>query len=164
MMELLVLETDSMKRLFRQGLFKRLGIWIALVFSVVFMASPVIASEISTAPENAKAYLIEPHDGQTVAGEFLAKFGLSGMGVAPAGVDAQNTGHHHLLIDLETLPDLSQPLAASDQIKHFGGGQTETTLSLPPGSHTLQLLLGNYQHIPHDHPVLSEKIQINVRA
>jgi len=107
-------------------------------------------------------YFISPTDGDTVSGEFKLQFGLRGMGVAPAGVDADNTGHHHLLIDLDTLPPMDVPLPKTDQVRHFGGGQTETTLSLAPGKHTLQLLLGNHSHVPHNPPVMSEKITITV--
>lgn len=119
---------------------------------------------ISTAPEGAKVYIISPKDGQTVPSRFTVKFGLSGMGVAPAGVDKANTGHHHILIDTDIASlDMSQPLPASDKVKHFGGGQTETELELSPGKHTLQLLLGNYVHIPHNNPVASEKITVIVK-
>ncbi len=118
---------------------------------------------LSTSPEGASVYFITPEDGQTVSQTFKIKFGLIGMGVAPAGTDREKTGHHHLLIDTDPLPNMHQPLPATDKIKHFGGGQTETELSLPPGQHTLQLLLGNYAHIPHDKPVLSEKITITVK-
>ena len=85
------------------------------------------------------------------------------MGVAPAGADLKNTGHHHLLIDVNELPDMAKPLPATTEVKHFGGGQTETLLTLTPGTHTLQLLLGNHVHIPHDPPVLSKKITITVK-
>ena len=125
-------------------------------------ASYATESLISKAPEGASVYFIEPADGATVSSTFTVKFGLSGMGVAPAGVDKENTGHHHILIDMDELPDMSLPLPANDQVKHFGGGQTEATLTLEPGEHTLQLLLGNHLHIPHDKPVLSEKITITV--
>jgi len=107
-------------------------------------------------------YFISPQDGDTVSRTFEVRFGLKGMGVAPAGVDAPNTGHHHLLIDVDTLPPMDTPLPKSDHILHFGGGQTETTLSLPAGQHTLQLILGNYAHVPFDPPVLSKKITITV--
>ncbi len=112
---------------------------------------------------NAQLYIIEPVDGATVQETFKVKFGLSGMGVAPAGQNIKNTGHHHILIDMDKLPDLTKPLPATDQIRHFGGGQTETELTLTPGEHTLQLLLGNYMHIPHDKPVMSKKITITVK-
>jgi len=118
--------------------------------------------QISRSAEGAQVYFISPLDGDQVPGTFLVKFGLKGMGVAPAGVDRENTGHHHLLIDLEQLPDLKQPLPANEHVKHFGKGQTETEITLPPGKHTLQLLLGNYLHIPHDPPVLSKKITVTV--
>ena len=90
-------------------------------------------------------------------------FGLKGMGVAPAGVTLANTGHHHLLIDVDTAPDMNVPLPATDNIKHFGGGQTETELTLPPGKHTLQLVLGEALHIPHEKPIVSPKITITVK-
>ena len=112
--------------------------------------------------QNAQVYIISAQNGETVPQTFTVRFGLSGMGVAPAGVERAGTGHHHLLIDVETLPDLDKPLPATDQILHFGGGQTETELTLTPGTHTLQLLMGNYMHVPHDQPVLSEKITIKV--
>jgi hypothetical protein len=112
--------------------------------------------------QSAQVYIISPQNGETVPQTFTVRFGLSGMGVAPAGVERAGTGHHHLLIDVETLPDLDKPLPATDQILHFGGGQTETELTLTPGTHTLQLLMGNYMHVPHDQPVLSEKITIKV--
>ena len=108
-------------------------------------------------------YIISPQDGDTVSGEFTISFGLRGMGVAPAGTDAPNTGHHHLLIDVDTLPPMDVPLPKTEQVHHFGGGQTETTLSLPPGTHTLQLLLGDHSHVPHNPPVMSEKITVIVK-
>jgi hypothetical protein len=109
-----------------------------------------------------KVYFIEPADGATVTSPFTVKFGLNGMGVAPAGTQHSNTGHHHLLIDLQEAPDLNQPIAADEHHRHFGGGQTETTLELAPGQHTLQLLLGDAMHRPHNPPVLSDKITIHV--
>jgi len=129
------------------------------------MANPAIASantKISHAPENARAYFIAPSNHARVGQTFKVKFGLTEMGVAPAGTDVENTGHHHLLIDVDELPELDQTLPKTEQILHFGGGQTETSLTLPPGEHTLQLILGNYQHIPHDHPVMSNKITVTV--
>lgn len=116
----------------------------------------------SNAAANAKLYFISPTDGERIKGPVTIRFGLSNMGVAPAGIDKEHTGHHHLLIDLATLPALDQPLPATDQIKHFGGGQTETTLTLSPGKHTLQLLLGDKLHIPHQPAVLSDPITIIV--
>lgn len=115
-----------------------------------------------TAFADTELYFISPQDGDRVSGEFDIRFGLRGMGVAPAGVEAVNTGHHHLLIDVDTLPPMDAPLPKSDKVRHFGGGQTETTLNLAPGEHTLQLVLGNYSHVPHDPPVMSKKITITV--
>lgn len=108
-----------------------------------------------------QAYIVTPADGATVPSTFKVVFGLSGMGVAPAGAEREKTGHHHLLVDMETLPSLDQPLGK--EVKHFGGGQTETTLTLPPGKHTLQLILGDHLHKPHNPPVVSERITIDVK-
>ena len=96
---------------------------------------------------------------------FLVQFGLSGIGVAPAGVEKPNTGHHHLLIDATALSEeqMKEPIPADDTHKHFGGGQTEAMVTLPEGKHTLQLLLGDWTHIPHVPPVMSEPITITVR-
>ena len=118
----------------------------------------------SPAAENARVYFVEPLDGQVIsAGEVQVVFGLSGMVVAPAGSDTPNSGHHHLLIDVEQLPDMTMPLPASENIRHYGKGQTETTLTLAPGRHRLQLVLGNYAHIPHNPPLMSEVIEITVK-
>ncbi len=111
----------------------------------------------------AKIYIISPEDGKSVNSPFRVRFGLAGMGVAPAGVQAPKTGHHHLLIDVDTLPPLDQPLPNDDRHRHFGGGQTEVEIDLPPGKHTLQLILGDHNHVPHDPPLISEKIQITVK-
>ncbi|MDW3223233.1 MAG: DUF4399 domain-containing protein [Paracoccaceae bacterium] len=117
----------------------------------------------SPAPQNAQAYIISPADGATVSNPVTVVFGLVGMGVAPAGTEQENTGHHHLLIntDPQTL-DLDSGLPATDEIVHFGGGQTQVTKELPTGTHTLQLLLGDWSHVPHDPPVMSEVITITV--
>ena len=125
----------------------------------------VVAAQVmkTKSPDAAKSYIISPKNGDTVSSPFTVQFGLKGMGVAPAGVTNPNTGHHHLLVDLDQMPDMNVPLPVTDNIRHFGGGQTETELSLPPGRHTLQLLLGDAIHIPHDKPVVSEKITITVK-
>lgn len=115
------------------------------------------------APDGAAVYFITPQDGATVSGPVTVKFGLKGMGVAPAGVERANTGHHHLLVDLDSVPAAGAPVPADARHIHFGGGQTETTLELAPGKHTLQLLLGDHLHRPHQPPVLSEKITITVK-
>lgn len=114
------------------------------------------------APAGAQAYIQSPADGATVTSPVTVRFGLRGMGVAPAGVDLPNTGHHHLLIDVDALPSFDMPLPATDNIRHFGLGQTEVELQLPPGQHTLQLVLGDYLHRPHQPPVMSERKTITV--
>jgi len=128
---------------------------LSCLLVVALLSSPTVFAET-------ELYFISPRDGDTVSGEFTVSFGLRGMGVAPAGVDVPNTGHHHLLIDMDTSPPMDVPLPKTEQLRHFGGGQTETVLNLPPGEHTLQLLLGNFSHIPHNPPVMSEKITIIV--
>ena len=135
------------------------------LFLLVCLATGWVAAQnlASKAPENAEVYFIEPADGAVVASTFTIKFGLRGMGVAPAGVEMEATGHHHLLVDLDSDLDMTQPLPASDQVRHFGKGQTETQITLPPGEHKLRLILGNYLHIPHEPPVMSSAITVKVR-
>jgi len=134
------------------------------LLATVTLATPALAETPRTpAPEGASVYFIEPANGASVTGPVNVRFGLKGMGVAPAGTDIPATGHHHLLVDVAELPGLDAPLPATDNIRHFGKGQTETELTLPPGQHTLQLLLGDKNHIPHQPPVLSEKITITVK-
>lgn len=125
------------------------------------LCSPLLASnDLTPAPEGAKAYIVSPANGATVPKTFTVVFGLSGMGVAPAGTEKANTGHHHLLIDGELPAQMNHALGS--EVTHFGGGQTETTLTLEPGTHTLQLILGDKGHVPHHPPVVSEKITITV--
>ena len=135
-------------------------------FAAVLIAAlgmPALASAQTAAPEGAKVYFVQPADGATVSSPVTVVFGLSGMGVAPAGVEKENTGHHHLLIDIEPEAlDLDAALPADDHVKHFGGGQTETSLDLAPGRHTLRLLLGDMNHVPFDPPVVSEEITVTV--
>lgn len=139
------------------------AIFVSLACAI-FWAIPTIAiaANLNSAPTDAKVYIVEPEDGATVPETFTVKFGLSGMELAPAGVDKENTGHHHLLIDRPELPEFNASLPSTDQIRHFGKAQTEAELTLPPGEHTLQLVLGNYLHVPHDNPVISEPITIEV--
>jgi hypothetical protein len=120
------------------------------------------APERTPSPANAEAYIISPLDGATVKSPVIVRFGLKGMGIAPAGVKFENTGHHHLLIDTDAPADPSLPLPASDRIVHFGKGQTEASVTLTQGKHTLQLLLGDQNHVPHNPPVMSKKITITV--
>lgn len=112
-------------------------------------------------PKNARVYIVSPANGAYVPTTFTVRFGLVGMGVAPAGVDKPNSGHHHLIID-SPLPPFDQPIPSNDNYLHFGAGQTEASVTLPKGKHTLQLLLGDAQHIPHDPPVYSQPIVVYV--
>ena len=125
----------------------------------------VLVAQMTRTPsaDGAKVYIISPKDGDTVSSPLTVQFGLKGMGVAPAGVTQANTGHHHLLIDVSEAPAANMPLPATDQVRHFGGGQTETDLTLPAGQHTLQLVFGDFLHIPHDPMLISEKITLTVR-
>lgn len=129
------------------------------ILALAMLAGSVFAG--SPAPDDANLYIISPGHGEVVESPVTVRFGLKNMGVAPAGVEAGNTGHHHLLIDTD-VPPLDKPVPADDNHVHFGGGQTETTIELEPGQHTLQLLLGDYLHIPHNPPVKSERITITV--
>lgn len=124
------------------------------------VAAPLHAG--TPAPAGAELYLIAPADGAVVDGPVTVRFGLRGMGVAPAGIEKKDTGHHHLIVDAP-LPELDKPIPSNERYRHFGGGQTEATLSLPPGRHTLQLLLGDHNHVPHEPPVLSKPVTITVR-
>lgn len=136
---------------------------IFLVLLAIALAAPTLANEPSRseAPAEAKLYIISPTAGETVKNPVVVRFGLSGMGIAPAGTVVARTGHHHLLIDTG-LPELGLPIPNDAKHLHFGGGQTETTLTLTPGEHTLQLLLGDHSHVPHQQPVMSEQIKIVV--
>jgi hypothetical protein len=125
-------------------------------------ATPVSALPRTTAPAGAKLYIVSPANNATVKSPVTVVFGLSGMGVAPAGIQMENTGHHHLLIDTDLPANLGLPLPATDKIVHFGKGQTETTLNLAPGKHTLQLVLGDHLHVPFLPVVASSKITITV--
>jgi len=135
----------------------------SLLIAVV-IGAPAAALAETTAPPNAAVYFINLKDGDTVSSPFKIQFGLTGMGVAPAGVEKPNTGHHHLLIDTALSPEeLKAPIAMDAKHVHFGGGQTETVLTLPPGQHTLQLELGDWSHIPFNPPIQSPVITITVK-
>jgi len=126
-------------------------------------AAPAAAALPRTAsPPGAEVYIISPKNRATVKSPVRVQFGLKGMGIAPAGIKFDNTGHHHLLIDSDAPANLGAPLPATDKLVHFGKGQTETSLTLTPGKHTLQLLLADLNHIPHDPPVISKKVTITV--
>ncbi len=128
---------------------------------VLGIATMVNAGE-TMAPMGAEAYFISPKNGEVISGPVKVQMGLKGMGIAPAGIVKKDTGHHHLIINAAT-PDPSKPIPSDDNHRHFGGGQTETTLKLPPGTHTLQLVVGDHAHIPHKKPVVSERITITVK-
>lgn len=132
---------------------------LVLALGLCFAGSAL--AEQTPAPAGAEAYIISPADGATVNTPLTVRFGLKGMGVAPAGTQVPNTGHHHLIVDADA-PAPGQAIPKDAQHLHFGGGQTETVLELPPGRHTLQLLLGDYAHVPHDPPVMSKPITVIV--
>ena len=123
----------------------------AALFAFTVAAAPALAGD-TPAPDNAYLYIGWPNDGEVIKAQpFRVWFGLRNMGVAPAGVTKENTGHHHLLIDVD-LPPADQPIPNDRNHLHFGGGQTETTLELPPGQHTLQLVMGDHAHVSHNPP------------
>lgn len=132
-----------------------------LLLGLLLVSSFAYSMTISKAPKDARAYIISPADGETVSEWVNIKFGLQGMGVSPAGLDKANTGHHHLIVDGKKLPVSGKVMGS--EVMHFGGGQTEKRIKLSKGKHTLQLILGNYMHVPHDSPVVSEKITIFVK-
>jgi hypothetical protein len=142
--------------------------FLAIVVTLCAFAMPASAQQ-SAAPQGANVYFANLEDGATVASPVTIIFGLSGMGVAPAGTEKDNTGHHHLLLNRppfgegeDGADELVNGLPADDNHMHFGGGQTEVTLELPPGTHTLQLVLGDMGHVPHNPAVVSEVITITV--
>ena len=133
------------------------------VAALALAASFAWAQDRSPSPPGAKVYIVSPKNGAKVTSPVTVKFGLKGMTISPAGVKADNSGHHHLLIDTAVPSDLSAPLpVVPDKLVHFGKGQTETSVTLPPGKHTLQLVLGDQNHVPHNPPVISKKITITV--
>jgi hypothetical protein len=140
----------------------------AIVAIVLSSVAAFAGGETPSNPE-AEVYFINLGDGQTVTSPVQVNFGLRGMGVAPAGIEKDMTGHHHLLIDRPPLgegedgaDELANGIPSDENHRHFGGGQTETVLDLSPGQHTLQLVLGDYGHVPHSTPIASEVITITV--
>jgi len=127
------------------------------------VAATAFAADRMAAPAGAEVYFIAPQNGAKLHSPVTIKFGLKGMGIAPAGVKFDNTGHHHLLVDTDVSElKLDAPMPATDKIVHFGKGQTETTLTLTPGKHTLQLVFADYLHQSFDPPLTSKKITITV--
>ncbi|HEX2492595.1 MAG TPA: DUF4399 domain-containing protein [Steroidobacter sp.] len=147
-------------RLLRESLVKPF-MSFALVAAGLIAAGALAQAKRTPSPAGAEVYFIAPRDGETVSSPVAVKFGIRGMAVAPAGVASDNSGHHHLIVDAD-LPPLDAPIPADAHHLHFGKGQTETTLELKPGKHTLQLLLGDSLHIPHEPPVRSKQITIAV--
>lgn len=118
---------------------------------------------VTKAPAGAEVYILSPKDGAVVGPEVSVVFGLKGMGVAPAGVKKEGTGHHHLLVDVKDLPAAGQPIPKDEHHVHFGNGQTETTIKLAPGKHTLQLELADENHVPFEPAIVSKPVTITVK-
>jgi hypothetical protein len=140
------------------------GKWMLGGFLALGLGAASFAADLprTAAAAKARVYFITPSNGQVIKGPVTVRFGLENMGVAPAGTAGEGIGHHHLIVD-SPLPALDQPLPKDDKHLHFGKGQTETVLQLAPGKHTLQLVLGDANHIPHLPPVISEQITITVK-
>ena len=137
---------------------------LILVLGVCLAAAVALAADRTAAPAGAEVYFIAPQDGAKLHNPVSVRFGLKGMGIAPAGIKFDNTGHHHLLVDMDISEvNLDAPMPATDKILHFGKGQTETSLTLAPGKHTLQLVFADYLHQSFDPPLLSKKITIMVK-
>lgn len=141
---------------------RRLAVFFALSACCVLGAATAADLPRSPAPKDVELYFNSPKDGETVTGPVTVRFGLRGMGIAPAGVAIEKTGHHHLLIDAAP-PAFNMPVPADANHVHFGKGQTEAQVTLAPGRHTLQLLLADHLHIPHDPPILSKPITVTVK-
>jgi hypothetical protein len=143
---------------------------IAIMRRVIILAAlataifgGIDAYAATPAPKDAQEYFIWPADGTVIhGGKFWVRMGLRNMGVAPKGTNLPNVGHHHLLIDTD-LPPLTESIPSDRNHLHFGAGETEARIELPPGTHTLQLLLGDNNHVPHDPPVYSKKITVIVK-
>ncbi len=135
---------------------------VSCAYAKVPAANPATLPR-TKAPAGVELYFITPKDGETVGQDVIVRFGLKGMGVAPAGVQSSKAGHHHLLVDAKEMPSMDQPIAKDETHLHFGAGQTETILHFAPGDHTLQLLLGDAMHMPFDPPIASKRITVHVK-
>jgi Domain of unknown function (DUF4399) len=133
-----------------------------IIAALILATSLGSAQERTPSPAGAEVYIVSPKNGAKVAGPVVVVFGLKGMGIAPAGVKFDNTGHHHLLVDMDVPADLAVPMPATDTLLHFGKGQTQTSLNLAPGKHTLQLVFADLNHIAMNPPLVSKKITITV--
>ena len=134
---------------------------VALAAGLLLCSTAAVQAQQHVMPEAARVHILWPEDGQVIHGPFWVRMGLSGAGIAPAGVAKDGTGHHHILIDTP-LPNLDEPIPNDRNHLHFGLGQTEARLDLPPGQHTLQLLLGDENHMPHHPPLYSKQITVTV--
>ncbi len=139
-------------------------ILILFLLSIATAAAADEAVQRLPSADGAEVGFSNLEDGDVIPPSFTVRFSIAGMGVAPAGVEIENTGHFHLLIDVDELPDMDMPLPSSANIIHFGEGQAETELDMPDGQYRLQVLLADYRHVPHDPPVMSEPITVTVSA
>ena len=136
---------------------------VSIFLFTVFLFAPIQSYTESYSDKNKRLFFITPSNGEEVTNPVTIRFGIVGMEIAPAGKDKPMSGHHHLLVNVEKLPNMKSPIPADKNHLHFGKGQTETQLNLPSGRHTLQLLLGDYMHVPHEKPLISDKIEIIVK-
>jgi hypothetical protein len=136
---------------------------VSIFLFTVFLFAPIQSYTESYSDKNKRLFFITPSNGEEVTNPVTIKFGIVGMEIVPAGKDKPMSGHHHLLVNVEKLPNMKSPIPADKNHLHFGKGQTETKLNLPSGRHTLQLLLGDYMHVPHEKPLISDKIEIIVK-
>jgi hypothetical protein len=135
----------------------------SIFFYIIFLFSPIQSYAESHSNENERLFFIIPSNGEEVTNPITIRFGIEGMEIVPAGKEKPMSGHHHLLVNVEKLPNMKSPIPADKNHLHFGKGQTETQLNFPSGRHTLQLLLGDYMHVPHEKPLISDKIEIIVK-
>ncbi|WP_053148045.1 DUF4399 domain-containing protein [Pseudomonas sp. Pf153] len=133
------------------------------VLASLLLGTSMLATAATPAPKGAEVFIVSPEDGATVPQEFKVRFGVKKIALAPAGDITKNTGHHHLLIDVDKLPPAGAPIPTDANHMHFGKAQTEATIKLTPGKHTLQLELGDSGHMPFDPPIVSKKITVNVK-
>ena len=136
---------------------------VSIFLFTVFLFAPIQSYTESYSDKNKRLFFITPSNGEEVTNPVTIRFGIVGMEIVPAGKDKPMSGHHHLLVNVEKLPNMKSPIPADKNHLHFGKGQTETQLNLPSGRHTLQLLLGDYMHVPHEKPLISDKIEIIVK-
>ena len=138
------------------------GLLTSFAFAQTPATAPAAAPAAMAPAAGANVYIISPKDGAKVHGPVTVLFGLKGMGIAPAGIKFDNTGHHHLLVDMDVPSDLTVPMPATDKLLHFGKGQTQASLPLQPGKHTLQLVFADLNHVAFNPPLISKKVTITV--